>query len=107
MNTHDALVQSINRELALELPEQLSATELKKQLAAYINHLIHTDFEKLIYYFYRIDVNEIQIKQLLQNPHENTGDLIAGLLIERQLQKIRNRRESMQQNDMIDEDEKW
>lgn len=52
------LIQSVNNELALDLPENTSLAQLKEQLAAHINHLINTDFEKLVYYLYRIDVNE-------------------------------------------------
>ena len=38
--------------------------ELHTQLADYINELIKYDFEKLIAYLYRIDVNEQKLKTL-------------------------------------------
>ena len=76
-------------ELSLELSEKLELDELEKQLSYHINHLINTDFEKLVYYLYRIDVNETKMKQLLQQQGgENAAQLIAQLIINRQLQKI-------------------
>ena len=56
------IIPSINNELALALPEKLSMTELEEQLTQHINHLINTDFEKLVFYLYRIDVNETKMK---------------------------------------------
>ena len=88
------IIPSINNELALALPEKLSMTELEEQLTQHINHLINTDFEKLVYYLYRIDVNETKMKQLLQQQQgENAAQLIARLIIDRQLQKIKSRAE--------------
>ncbi len=88
----EELIQSVNKELALELPGRLSLTELKEQLTQYINHLINTDFEKLIFCLYRIDVHEARMKQLLQAQEgENAAALIAQLIIDRQLQKIKSR----------------
>jgi hypothetical protein len=107
MDTAESLVELVNKELSLELPVKISVSRLREQLAAYINHLINTDFEKLVYYLYRIDVNETKMKQLLQNQNDNTGDIIADLMIERQLQKLKSRRENSQRDNMIDEDEKW
>lgn len=90
----EELIQSVNKELALELPGRLSLSELKEQLTQYINHLINTDFEKLIFYLYRIDVHEAKMKQLLQaHEGENAAALIAQLIIDRQVQKIKTRTE--------------
>ncbi|TWI83200.1 hypothetical protein IQ13_1306 [Lacibacter cauensis] len=88
------IIPSINNELALALPEKLSMIELEEQLTQHINHLINTDFEKLVYYLYRIDVNETKMKHLLQQQQgENAAQLIARLIIDRQLQKIKSRAE--------------
>jgi len=57
---------------------------------------------------YRIDVNERKLKFLLQeNVGEDAAVIIADLIIERQLQKIKSR-EAFRQN-WSDEDgeEKW
>jgi hypothetical protein len=103
----DELIQQINKELSIELPQKISGEQLKEQLSQYVNHLINTDFDKLIYYLYRIDVNETKMKQLLQTENKNAGDLIADLMIERQLQKIKSREQFKQRDDTINEEDKW
>ena len=60
------IIPLLNKELSLELSDKLSVSELEQQLTNHINHLINTDFEKLVLYLYRIDVNEAKMKQLLQ-----------------------------------------
>ena len=88
------IIPLLNKELSLELSEKLRMNELEEQLSNYINHLINTDFEKLVYYLYRIDVNETKMKQLLQQQDgEDAAQLIAQLIINRQLQKIKSRAE--------------
>jgi hypothetical protein len=103
----DELILSVNKELALELPAKISVTQLKEQLAAYINHLIHHNFEKLVFYLYRIDVDEKKMKALLKHPHENTGELIAQLIIDRQMEKLKTKEQFREKDDGIDEGEKW
>lgn len=93
-NDNEQIIPLLNKELALALPEQLTMHELEEQLTQHINHLINTDFEKLVFYLYRIDVNEVKMKQLLeQQGGENAAQLIARLIIDRQLQKIKSRAE--------------
>ena len=88
------IIPLLNKELSLQFSEKLAIDELEHQLADHINLLINTDFEKLIYYLYRIDVNEAKMKQLLrQQGGENAATLIARLIIDRQLQKIKSRAE--------------
>ena len=105
---YDDLIHSLNKELSVELPEKISYSEIQAQLAAYINHLIKTDFDKLIAYLYRIDVNEQKLKSLLQQfPDEDAGNIIALLIIERQQQKINTREQFSKRDDDFDEEEKW
>jgi hypothetical protein len=64
-------------------------------LAAKINELINTDFEKLVQQLYRVDVNESKLKKLLrENAGADAGRLIALLLIERQQQKLQSKKDS-------------
>ena len=101
------LIEDINQSLEISLPDTLSLEELRQKLVLHINHLINHDFEKLVFYLYRIDVNESKMKQLLaQKEGENAAGLIADLVIERQLQKIKSRQEIKSKNDIPD-DEKW
>jgi hypothetical protein len=102
------LIQLLNNELPVEIATERSYEEIYTQLSAYINNLIKTDFDKLIAYLYRIDVNEQKLKSLLQqNPDEDAGNIIATLIIERQEQKIKTRQQFSQRKSNFDEEEKW
>ena len=102
------LIRLLNNELPVEIAEKKSYNEIHAQLSAYINMLIKDDFDKLITYLYRIDVNEQKLKILLQeNPQEDAGNLIATLIIARQQQKIKSRQKFTQRESDIDEEEKW
>jgi hypothetical protein len=105
---NEQLVREVNKSMVLVLADGLSLDELQIQLSAYVNQLIQTDFQKLISLLYRIDVSEPKIKQLLQqNPEEEAGKIIAALIIERQLQKIKSRQQFDRQPDDFSEEEKW
>lgn len=101
------LIRLINNELPFQLSEKISLAEVKEKLAVHINYLINHDFEKLVYYLYRIDVNESKMKHLLdKNGGENAAGLITDLIIKRQSEKIKSRKEN--KNDtIIPEDDKW
>lgn len=102
------IIPLLNKDLSLQLPEQLAMEELEHQLSDHINHLINTDFEKLIYYLYRIDVNESKMKNLLQQQGgTNAAQLIAKLIIERQLQKLKSRSEHKPDNADDEGAERW
>ena len=101
------LIQAVNNNMAIELPENISLDELHVQLAKYINQLIQVNFEKLISLLYRIDVSESKLKQLLHDhPGNDAGNIIATLIIERQIQKIKLRNQHRPDRD-IPETEKW
>ncbi len=105
---YSGLIQQVNKELTIELPEKISLQELQEQLSIHINYLISHQFEQLISLLYRIDISEAKIKSLLQNyPDENAGNIIAALIIERQLEKIKTRQQFHQSDDTNSEEEKW
>ena len=107
MPDQTGLIQLLNTELDIVLPEKISPEELKEKLSQYINELIRTNFQKLITLLYRIDISEPRLKHLLkENQGENAGKIIAELIIERQLQKIKSRNEN-KRNDIISDDEIW
>lgn len=88
----------------------LKKEESLDQLALHINHLILTNFESLIQLLYRLDVSEMKIKALLkENPSEDAGKIIAHLIIERQIQKIKFKAEqTIVENDPTTEgEERW
>ena len=101
------LIQSISNDLAIELPLKITHDELVEKLSAHINQLINHNFQQLIYILYRVDINEARLKHLLkENSGENAGHIIAQLIIARQLQKIKTRKEFKSKED-ISGDDKW
>jgi hypothetical protein len=102
------LIKEINSNLAIILPDDISLDELQIRLSVYINQLIEKDFQKLITILYRIDVSELKLKRLLkQHPDKEAGNIIATLIIERQIQKIKTRQQFKQGNEDFSEEEKW
>ena len=78
-----------------------------EDLSAYINQLINYDFEHLLSLLYRMDVDEKKMRALLhQQQGSNASDLIARLILERQLEKIKYR-EQFKPPAIIPEEEKW
>ena len=101
------LIPALRQSLGIDLPENIQFEELKEKLSVHINHLVQSDFEKLVSLLYRIDVSELKLKRLLQqNTGENAGRIIAKLIIERQLQKIKSRQEHRRDSTISDE-ESW
>ncbi|MEP6747779.1 MAG: hypothetical protein ABJB86_08635 [Bacteroidota bacterium] len=102
------LIEIINYEMDVELPAHMPFDELRRALQAIINKMIAFDFQKLVNILYRVDVNERKLKFLLQeNVGSDAADIIADLIIERQLEKIRTRREFSSHDDNISDEEKW
>lgn len=96
------------QELARLKENAISVEETRQKLSIYLNDLINHDFEKLVQLLYRLDIDETKLKSTLQNfPQQDAGIMIADLIIERQLQKIKSRRQFNQRDNDIDENEKW
>jgi len=99
----------IQRELSNDFPVSAvhNREELLIRIADNINQLIEKDFSKLVMILYRLDISESKLKQSLkENSGENAGKLIATLIIERQLQKLKSRQQTPPAKDVPD-DEKW
>ncbi len=99
----------LQQELLIEPKNNFTINELIEKLAAHVNDLINNNFQELIGLLYRIDVNETKLRKVLkENINDDVGKVIAQLIIERQLQKIKSRQEfSRKNNDVINDDEKW
>ena len=94
-------------ELGLEVDKNNFALQ-KKILIEKVNHLILTDFEKLVSILYRVDVSEQKINTVLKmHADQNAAELIVDLLLERAAQKIKSREQWGQRDDSISEEEKW
>ena len=101
MNTE--LVHIVNDCFSLQSSENNYAELLAKK----INYLIVHDFNKLIQILYRADISEIKLKGMLaENKNEDAGKLICALFIERQMQKIKSRREHRRDQN-LSEEESW
>lgn len=99
---------ALNNGFDLQLAENSSHEQACEALAAYCNELIKNNFERLVSLLYRIDVSEARLRQLLQqHPDKDAGLLIALLIMEREEQKIKTRRQFNQRANDIDEEEKW
>ncbi|MBS1752679.1 MAG: hypothetical protein KF741_01795 [Ferruginibacter sp.] len=102
------LITLLNKELSICIAQNNTFQQVQLQLAAYINKLIQNDFNRLIAYLYRIDVDEQKLKILLQQKQdEDAGKIIAGLIIDRLQQKINTRRQFSQDKNFFDNEEKW
>ncbi len=81
---------------------------IRRQLSVAINEMILSDFDKLVMMLYRLDINETKLRKILnENPSQDAGNMIADLIIERQLQKIKSRQQFSQRDNNISEEEKW
>jgi hypothetical protein len=103
---NEPVIPAIVKELGL--PVSAKETSLNREwLAGIINNLLDKDFERLVFLLYRMDVNEDKLKRLLkENAGGDAGLIIADLMIERQMQKIKSRKE-YPNNKNIDENERW
>jgi hypothetical protein len=103
-----ALITCINNEMGLDLPPQIQFEEIRRRLQAAVSSMIENDFQKLVNILYRVDVNERKLKYLLQ---ENVGSdadiIIADLIIERQIEKIKLRSQYSRRDDEISEEDRW
>ena len=81
--------------------------ELGNRLAEIINHLINSDFSRLVGILYRVDVSEQKLKSLLkQYPDAAAGSIIASLILERQEQKIESKKQ-FGSNTTESDEERW
>jgi hypothetical protein len=100
------LVSELSNKLEIDLPEKKSLEELKLFLSGYLDHLISNNPDKLVSILSRVDVSEKMLKANLQSREENASSIMAQMIIERQMEKIKTR-ERYRSNDDVAEDEKW
>ena len=101
-----AIIETICMDLEIAQPGNISYQDFLNYLTAWCNGLINSDFNKLIQLLYRLDISESKLKALLARPNSSAGELIAALIVERELQKIESRK-AYKENPNIPEDEKW
>lgn len=85
-----------------------SLNEVREELITLINELINKDFQSLIQLLYRIDVNEKKIRLYLnEKTNEDSANVLADLIIERQLQKIESRKKFRSKTSGENDEERW
>ena len=88
------LVRVINRQTGSGFSDALFMPELEQKLTVFINDLIQNDFQKLVTILYKIDVDENRLKRILtEKGGKDAAGIITGLIIERELQKIKTRKQ--------------
>lgn len=100
---------SVAQDLGVSVASKAGSEQISL-LTDEVNRLLLQDFDRLIAILYRVDVDELKLKQLLkERPEEDAAKIIVMLLIERQEQKIRTRKEfnTPEETDNISEDERW
>lgn len=107
MEVQDNLISRLNNELNISLPISLSGGMILSELAFIINNLINSDFQRLVFILYRLDINESRLKKILDiNMGKDAAIIISKLIIERELQKISTRKEYSKRDD-FNKEEKW
>ncbi|MET0635533.1 MAG: hypothetical protein ABWZ25_05870 [Chitinophagaceae bacterium] len=104
---NEEAIQSAARQLEIVLAPDTG--EWMKQLTNQINELLVYDFNKLIAILYRLDVSEPKLRlRLAGQPSSDAAALIAELVVERQVQKLKSRQENRRDDiNSIDEDDRW
>ena len=102
-----ALIKDLNQSYGWELADSLTMQELEALLAEIVNGWIRSDFTRLVQFLYRIDISESRLRLLLEeNTEEDTGQLLARLILERLWQKIETRRQ-YKPGDTTSDEERW
>jgi siroheme synthase (precorrin-2 oxidase/ferrochelatase) len=102
------LVTSLNDSLQLSIPSQTGREELLRMLTDHINSILNLNVEKLINLLYRLDISEKKIRECLAvNAGQDAAPLIAQLIVERQEQKIKSRRQYTRRDQSINEEDAW
>ena len=102
------LGNELNKEWGLSLAPGISRNEMLQLLANRINELILHDFAYLVQVLYRLDVNEKLLKQWLRdNSSTDAGKIIAALVVDRMVQKIKSRQDNSRDDGNISDEERW
>lgn len=91
-NDKSLALEKVLKLFQVQLHNPINEDEKFEMLASHLDALIQSDFNALIHILYRIDVSETKLNEALsQNKNELAGRIIAKLLIERELEKIKLR----------------
>ena len=69
--------------------ESLFLENLHQYLSKQIAYMLDREFEKLMQIFYRMDLNEVQVRKIIfGDSSPNVAQELATLVIKRQIQKV-------------------
>ena len=100
------IISEISSSLEIDLTSKASNDEIRSALTDRINYLITHDFNKLLAILYRIDINEKLLRTKLETEEKDAGAVIADMIIERQIQKLKTKQEFRPDQNISGED-KW
>lgn len=81
--------------------------QLLQQLTCCVRHLILHDFAALVQLLYRVDVSETQLKTTLSlQPQADAAEVIAAMLLERQMEKQQIKKKFSTRHH-ADDEERW
>lgn len=108
METQHSLAK-IEKIIEITQPAQTTSfDDIRPQLISLISELISKDFHSLVQLLYRIDVSEKKIRMFLdQNREMDSAELLADLVIERQLQKAKSRQQFRSKSKPQSDEERW
>ncbi|HEX5026165.1 MAG TPA: hypothetical protein VFV68_12875 [Agriterribacter sp.] len=102
------IITALQNELAIPLPDTFSWDTVQLLVKEKVEEMLQHDFQGLITLLYRIDVNENKLKEMLEaRKGADAADTISTLIIERQLQKAKSRKEPGTDDQHFSEEEKW
>lgn len=77
----------------MAIPEsELSTETVLKRLSYLVAYLMEKDFSRLLQVLYRIDVSEERLKAALAAQEQAPSDVIAQMILEREMQKVATRK---------------
>jgi hypothetical protein len=86
----------------------VQSPEWWKKLKDAVNNLIIHDFSRLVQLLYQADVPEEKLKRLLkEKAGSDAAEIITGLLLQRQLQKIEARKQFSKGFNQGSSEEQW
>src|SRR5215470_3336885 len=105
-NIEPTIISEISSSLEIELTSKATNDEIRSAITDRINYLITHDFNKLVAILYRIDISEKLLKRKLETEENDAGAIIADMIIERQIQKLRTKQE-FRPDENIPRDDSW
>lgn len=109
MHSDKLFPSEVTDSIGLQFDQELMLPghDFRSLLSEAVNRMISNDFTRLLNILYRLDVSEEKIKVAVSASTEQpASDLIADLIIKRQLEKYHSRK-SFNNSEPIDDEEKW